>query len=504
MRSERSAFGAGLRLHPLSVLFGLGRAAKGLLLPGLLVLFASRGSSYEIWAMVLFLPAAVAALVRYWTYRYRFEPEELVIREGILTRTERHIPYDRIQNIDLVQNPLHRLLRVALVRVETASGSRPEAEIRVLSLRAVREMRARVFEKRRDDGGAPAEDAAREPADAGGRPLHRLGLGDLVLFGVISNRGMAVVAAAVGVAWQLGLFENQEQKFRALAGRRSFLRHVTLDPLAAGGVALAALVVLLLLLRLLSVSWAVAKFHGFRLRLHGDDLRAEYGLLPHVSATVPRHRIQLLSTRQTMLHRWFGRSSVRIETAGGSPGEDDGAGAEKLWLAPVIHSRDVVALVACVLPEIDLDALDWQPLAPGARARLLKECIVVLLLVTAGAVALVRPWGLLLLPPGLLLCLLHARNWVRHTAWAVTPHAVVYRSGWWVRRLSVVRLSKIQVLTLAESPFDRRRGMASVRVDTAGAGRVGHRVDVDYLGLATARDLVGRLYDEASRTSYRW
>ena len=49
--------GAPQRLHPISLLFSIGGAARRLLLPGIF-LFLMRGrSNYEIWFMVLFVPA---------------------------------------------------------------------------------------------------------------------------------------------------------------------------------------------------------------------------------------------------------------------------------------------------------------------------------------------------------------------------------------------------------------------------------------------------------------
>ena len=62
----------------------------------------------------------------------------------------------------------------------------------------------------------------------------------------------------------------------------------------------------------------------------------------------------------------------------------------------------------------------------------------------------------------------------------------------------------MQVLALRESPFDRRHEMASVRVDTAGAGRTGHRLELRYLGFEAARAVHERLAHEAGSTSFRW
>ena len=46
--------------------------------------------------------------------------------------------------------------------------------------------------------------------------------------------------------------------------------------------------------------------------------------------------------------------------------------------------------------------------------------------------------------------------------------------------------------------------MASVAVDTAGAGRTGHRIDIPYLDLDVARAILKRLYAETCATEFSW
>ena len=98
----------------------------------------------------------------------------------------------------------------------------------------------------------------------------------------------------------------------------------------------------------------------------------------------------------------------------------------------------------------------------------------------------------------------HARLYVKHLGWAVGDRAVLFRSGWLWREITVARFNKIQAVTLGESPFDRRARMASVRVDTAGAGDASHGVDIPYLARTTADELHRRLAGEAARTAFRW
>jgi putative membrane protein len=494
------------RLHPSSLLFSVGAQAKSLLLPGIVVLvLASRGGTGQAWYMLLFIPAVIGALIQFWSYRYRFDRDEMVVRHGIIFRNERHIPYARIQNIDLVQNPLHRMFGVAEVRLETAGGQKPEAVMRVLSLEAVHQMRTRVFGGRGETSAADGTEPASVPVaseDVGAETLSSMSARDVFLFGLISNKGAVVVAAALGAMWQFDLFEDWWESLDAesIERYRSWLPEGS--PLSAVLTGLIGLVALVVLMRVLSVAWAVAKFHGFRLTRRGDDLRAVYGLLPRVSKTIPRHRIQVVTTREGLLHRWCGRMAVQVETAGGG-GEGEGPSADRLWIAPLARKERVEGLLREALPEVDLDALRWQSLAPGARRRRFRMMLILAVLATIPGLLSLGAWGfvpLVLVPVGWV----HATLFVRHTAWAVAPGAMFYRRGWWVRRLSVARFSKIQSLKLDTSPFDRRHGMASVAVDTAGSKGAGHSIDVPYLDAAVAARLADQLYGEAGRTAFRW
>jgi len=102
------------------------------------------------------------------------------------------------------------------------------------------------------------------------------------------------------------------------------------------------------------------------------------------------------------------------------------------------------------------------------------------------------------------LSLVNAKLQVKHMAWALTDDMVLYRSGWMRRNVSIVRHGKIQALRLSETLFDRRCGMASLGVDTAGAKSSTHRVQIPYLAAATARQLYERLAAGTAGTAFKW
>ena len=499
----------GQRLHPLSWLFTSAQAAKGFLIPLVVLLFASGGSNYELWAALVIIPATAGAVIQYIVFRYDLGEDELVIRDGVFTRTERHIPYARIQNIDLVRNPLHRMLNVALVRIETASGDRPEAVIRVLSLDKVDEMRTRVFADRRGLA-EPAHGPSVAPAAT---VLLQLSGRELGKLGIVSNKGLVVVTAVLGVLWQQERSLNLEEWLEGSLESERLTDTLSSTPLLAAVLVVMLLVVTAaLLLRALSIAWFMIQLHGFTLTRSGADLRTEYGLFTRISRTIPTPRIQSLTTTASPLHRWFDRQSIELRTVGGS-GEDLDMGleggtpkAKSQWLAPMIDSRRVPRLLKEILPSVDLDNVNWEPIAQRAWLRIFRRWLIIVALVTILGAGLLGSW--LIVPffavPASLLALVHARLFVRHASYSLTPWGVVFKSGWWERSVRLVRYSKVQTVERAETPFDRRSGMASVRIDTAGAERIGHTINIPFLESSAATAVSQRLHDEVSRREFRW
>jgi putative membrane protein len=505
------------RLHPLSFAFDIARQVRQLVVPGLVVLVGagSAGLDWQAWLTLLIIPSAIVAIVRSLTFRYRFEPDELVITSGLLFRNERHVPYGRIQNIDAVQNVLHRLLRVVEVRVETGGGDEPEARMRVLPLPALEEMRERVLAGRTGHAGdqlAGAADAVEQPPER--RTLLALGPRDVLLAGFIDSRGLIIVGAAFGLLWEVGLFDPTINfVFGENATGRGAMRQVARALLGGGIPSIGRIAILalafaafVLVIRVLSMGWSLIRLWGFQLTRVRDDLGTGFGLFTRVMATIPLRRIQTVTVRESLLHRLFKTAAIRVDSAGGTGGTEGGEGraARRESLAPIVNLEDVPRLLAEVLPDVDVANVVWRPVDPRGFRRALKSSLVLVILSTVPLILMLRWWTFAWLAVLVVWAWLHATLYVKHLGWAVSDQAVLFRSGYVSRELTVARFNKIQAVTLGESPFDRRARMAVVSVDTAGAADASHRVAIPYLARQTADDLYRRLAGEAARTAFRW
>ena len=500
--SERAADAAlprdGLehRLHPLSWLFVLIAQLRQFILPLLVLLLAGRGDSRQLWSLVAVAALAVASLLQYFTYRYRLRDDAIVIRSGWLHRSLREIPYARIHNVDLHQSLLHRLFAVAEVRLESAGGVKPEAQMRVLRMDQALALEALVRRRgQAADAGAPAGEAA--------PPLLTLPTGELVRLGLVSNRGMLVVAAGFGALAQTGddLFGALVERWGKLAfGWVSDFagQHAHDSPLVLGLAAASLLVVALALLRLLSVALAILQFHGFTLREDDGRISVERGLLARSRSSTRRRRIQAWSLREGVLHRWFGRRSLRVDTAAGQRGREPGQHTLK-DIAPIATPARCDELIRHFLPGAGWGELDWQPLHRHAWLRIAVPGLLLALAVAAAACWRFGAWGLpaLALPA---LQLWRARRIAAACGHADNDRLVAWRTGWLAKHWNFAEIGKLQAVRLAQSPLDRRLGMASLLLDTAGASPLGSPLQLRHLPLETARALSARLVAQLART----
>jgi putative membrane protein len=500
------------RLHPLSFAFAMARHGRQLLLPGLLVLLAgARGDdSWQAWAMLLFIPYTIGSVIRMRAFRYELGADELILHSGVIVRQERHVPYRRIQNIDGVQNVVHRLLGVIDVRLETAGGEEPEAHLSVISQPAFAELRQHVDTHR----GQPVEHAASpavpatETADAATNQLLTLPPRELAICGLIQGRGLLAISALFGILWESGLLDRLSEPVFGSKGGGVVRQAVKamfgqgIPPFRRIAFSVAAFVALLLVMRMLSMGWALLRLHGFTVTRTGDDLRIDFGLFTRVAATIPIRRIQSVTVLEGPWHRAFGRVSVHVNTAGGQG--DDAVKLQREWLAPVIKPAEVPRLLQEIAPSIDLDAIVWQPVDPRGVRRLRTVGLVIAAMASIAFVGMLQWRAMFLFAAVAVLGDVDARRSVRALAWSITPSGFMFRSGWIWRRQTFAPFSKIQAVLLHETPFDRRYAMARVEVETAGTARDRHEVRVPYLARPVGEQLAAQLAAQAANTTFRW
>nr|WP_314271288.1 PH domain-containing protein [uncultured Kingella sp.] len=493
------------RLHPSSFLFLAGAQAWAVLVGFLLptaINMALDGSLKKILkvdaagtrrVLKVMLPflgifglLPLVGMLHFLSYRFSIRGNDIVIRSGILVKQTRHIPLDKIHNVTLRRNLLHRILGVAEVRLESGgTGEQSEALLRVLSL-ADAQACIRILQP---DGAAfrqPEHDVM--PSEN----LLPLGWRERVRYGVIGGTGLGLGGAAGvlffqvfdGKAW---LAAHLPYWTDAFSGNR--IGGYTVFYTAAG------LLVSALFGKLSAALAAQINWGNFTLSFADGRITQTRGRLTQIRSSLPAERIQAWHIVQSPTARLFGRHSVLIDTVM-RPDRNETA---VRTLLPVTDAQTVRRLVR-LIGGADTEP-QWQPVHPKAWRRYFVRYQIRLALCLAAALLLL---GLMARLPentafaaaacwlaALPATLAAAAACARNSAWALDAEGFLHwKSGAIVRRHSIARAADIQSLSLLHSPFDRRNGMNDLLADTRGANPP---IRLRYLDENSAKQLAARL-----------
>ncbi|MGV8940536.1 MAG: PH domain-containing protein [Lysobacter sp.] len=482
----------------MSWLFVLLAQLKQFVVPLVALFLFGRGDRNELWPLIGVGGLAVVSVWQYFTYRYGVGVDALVVRSGLFERSLRVIPFARIHNVAVQQSVLHRLFGVAEVRLESAGGKKPEAQMRVLKLDDALALETLV--RRRGASPTAANEATQTSAvdTSVATVLLRLSTTDLLRLGLVSNRGMIVVGAGLAALSQTGprvwpnLFEQVAQRGMEWSGEH----HFGVAQYLLGGAT--ALLAVMAVLRLLSIMLAVLQYHGFVLSQDGRRLTVEHGLLARWRTSASRRRIQAWTLREGLTHRLLGRRSLNIDTAAS---EEHGQSRALRELAPVATPDACDALIERLLPDARWSNLAWKPLPIQSWWRRFLPALPWTALATAVLVGRFGGWGalaLLWLP----WAALKARAQARRAAYAVGAELMAVREGWWSRHWRFAEIDKLQALQLTRSPLDQRCGTATLWLDTAGARSPPLRIR--FLPEAEAQAIYRTLSRELGRRPLRW
>ena len=495
----------GTRLHKLSPLFILIHVIRQSVIPLAFGVFTYGSSEYaNILVIVSALFIASFAVLQYWFYHYWLKGDKIEIKEGILFKKNRKVPYTRIQNVNVLQGPLQRFFKVATLQLESASGGKPEAVMRIVDLNVVETIKNKVKTAAHPQVDFTDKD---EQTVETIKPLLEIPTKEVIKYGVISQKGMFYGAIIFS-------FLAQNQYF--VANAVTYLNFFYKVPdfakitLAEGVVYVVVVgVVMFVFLQLMSILWALMKFYQFTIEKDEDRLHAKMGLISKVSATILLKRIQLYRISENPIHKYFKARSITIETAGGV--NTDKSGIVMRWLAPYISKDKIKNFMHEIEPKIKLGSVDWQLIPQRAWRRVLKRALFTLTFFSAILVAIaslpqveLRYYTWILVVMMIPFAYFYAKKYVRKTAYYINDDIICFKSGIWFGKQSFVKISKIQTVQVLESPFDRRNKMATLEIDTAGSNPILHHVKIPYLEVEDAYEMRSFIQNKLKETEFDW
>lgn len=319
----------GLRTHPLTgvvqgalwaaaAIFGLftsmfnreGLQGLNPVLTGLILLFGG-----------LLIGMGVGFLSWMFT-RYVIDGTELRINSGIITKSSRRIPYERIQSVDIAEPLVARIFGLAELRIEMAGGKNSRTSLRFLRVADAGSLRRVLLDR------AHGQTAAEEALD--------------------EQRSIITVVPPMRII--IGTLLSLDFLFAALGTVTVLIAALWFDNVIAfigGIIPLASWLVQIVGQRVIQ-QWDFTLSRGER------GLRIERGLLSRTSQTIPYDRVQGIAIKEPLVWRRLGWQRLEVDIAGyaSQSSESEGNNANSTLL-PISDAPLANAIIAELLPGAD-------------------------------------------------------------------------------------------------------------------------------------------------------
>lgn len=444
--------------------------------------FVIANNLYLVALLVVLAVLAVLVGGFYLSWRFhsfRITGDDVEVRRGILNRTQRRAPLDRVQGVNLTRPMIARLFGMAKLEV-VGAGADANVKLEYLSTANAEAVRADIL--RLASGrqlGTSTGDGSRTRATS---PVAALGQ--------TVGRGVT------------GLIEGDEPE----VDEPESVVHIPLGRLIASHVIspgtvwlLAALTAIIvgvvnstpwLLVGFLpaligfGVYWvrSITRSMRYAIAPTPDGVRITFGLLTTVTEIVPPGRVHAIEVSQSILWRPAGWWTVTVNRLSGSS-SGDGNAEQFATVLPVGTRDDVEQVLRLLLP--DLPESTWPEvfrhgiLGPQADDPYTN---------TPGRARLLRPL-----------------SW-RRNGFLARPDVLLLRRGIVWRQLSILPLARLQSIGLAQGPLARALSVAGIRAHTI-TGRVSTTlgaIDRDAALRVFADVESGVLAAAASDRTHRW
>ena len=447
---------------------------------GIAYLFRELGLAVQLGSATAMLSLfVIAAFVRFWFFRFHFDDAGLRIRQGVIRKTSKDIPFERVQAINIRRSLADRAFGLSTVMFDTAGSQAVEAELPGVTEDFVRDLRRRIDDARQEHGHEAPLEAGPDPE---GRLLLALSPADMVRIG-LTDRSVLVGAAGLVVL-------GQQYTEAILAFAKDVITQASAE-VAQAGLVVAFLVggaLLLLgfgLYLLVMIAVAFFRYYNYQLFEENDVFRSRAGLTTRKEVTVNRLKVQVFQVKQTVLMTFMRRCRLYVLPVGGISAPDANLSAQPLSV-PLMAVDEVTPMASRILEDrvdfvLNPASEEFAPVSPVyMRPKLLAYGVLPMLAAVAGLLPFVGAhawWAVLWLP---LVGLLVFRAWRTRGYWHA-DYGIVGRQGVLGRTLSGGLFRKAQSVEVSQSPLERRHGLGTLVIGLAAGS-----VSVPYIDWETA------------------
>ena len=440
-----------------------------LLWPIILILFFKMNkiglliSSLGILTILIFI-----IIIGYLNYRHFFfyidaEREEFILQKGIFNKEEIGLSFARIQQVNINQSFIQRLVDVYEVEIETAGSTKSEVKIRAVSKQTAIYLRDHLMSGR--IAGKGIESSKESIVNEAQKKLDvsniRISLGSLIKIALTANylKSLGLIIAFLITGYN----KLKELLFKGNEMENKFVDY--LSTLQLSQYILIITVVLIFLVVVFNLLRFIIFYFDFTIRKHGTSLQFSYGLFNTKNSIIQPSKVQKVRLVTNFFQRKMNLSRLFISQASSDIHHDKKATIQ----VPGFNMQEGKKIIEFLFSSQPVKGFMIRPTIRRIFSSVNK--FILLPVIIAGILSWIKTvWmpfliglPIYFLVVSLLIYISYSNNRL-----FVHEHFIIKKSGIWDISTEIIEPFKIQAITTKQYLWHAKSNVGHLTLHTAG------------------------------------
>jgi putative membrane protein len=307
-----------------------------------------------IGLLVLLLIISIIAYLKYihFTFFLDEQKQEFVIQKGIITKNKMTIQLNKIQQVNINQSLVQKLVGVYSLDIDTAGSNKKEVSIRAIDHRIAQHLKEKLLESEKKVVGS-VEVNQEETIH---QPFLKISLPTLLKVGLTSNygRSIALIIGFIGSLYGgfydvVNSFEVDEDEVNGIVEQG--MSYFSLSFF---------LFIILTLVLLINLVRTVVKFFDYQMTIQKNALAINFGLFSKKNTLLKPTKVQVTTYSQNYFQKKLNLFDLNLKQAS-STDDADAEGKKNDIEVPGCNQEERNAILTKILTKVPMTEQIIQP-----------------------------------------------------------------------------------------------------------------------------------------------
>ncbi|MEC5165679.1 putative membrane protein [Flavobacterium sp. PL11] len=421
--------------------------------------------------LVLFALLAVIGILSYlkylnFTFALDSENKEFIINEGIINKTKTAIQLSKIQQVNINQSFIQRLIGVYELNVDTAGSNKKEGAIKAISHELALELKSRLLENDFKVIGNDTETMSFEETDNKfvdvAEPFLKISFLSLLKVGITSNYGRSI---ALLLLFSSTIYENflkfgdedniYKEQFGNYIDKNLVLQSI-----------LVFLFWLIFIVLIVNIFRTVFKYFNYTINRQKGSLLLSFGLISTKSTILKPEKVQIVINTRNFFQKKMGILELKIKQATNGEKEQKGSAID----IPGCSEAEGEAILSLLFKKIPTRGL---MLTPNWRKLIFSVFLTIGLplfaFIAIGTYLDSSIFEYVFIVPVYIVYigLIQYFKYINNRLF-INDDFIIRQSGAWDIKKEIIEPSKIQAVSTSQLFWHKKLNIGSITLHTAG------------------------------------